>query len=277
MNERKILDYFESELYNNVGDYMKNFMTHNFTISEITFANIVKAGTGTKIHKNRKSHGLAFFPGGERTFYFDSKKIKVGENEVVYFPKGSNYTIAEKVSFDCYAINFEMPDGALFEPFSFKIKNANIYLDSFMQAQRQQARKVMGYDSKIKSELYNIIYTMQTEYNLPYTNSKIIEPAINYIHSNYYKENISIEHLATLCGISTVHLRNTFIKLFAQSPIKYINNLKMTRAKELLDSRFYTVSEICFLSGFNNESYFSREFKKHLGISPSEYAKASRQ
>ena len=49
------------------------------------------------------------------------------------------------------------------------------------------------------------------------------------------------------------------------------------KAKELLDSQFYTVSEICLLSGYNNESYFSREFKKHLGISPSEYAKASRQ
>ena len=52
---------------------------------------------------------------------------------------------------------------------------------------------------------------------------------------------------------------------------------QMQQAKELLDSQFYTVSEICLLSGYNNESYFSREFKKHLGISPSEYAKASRQ
>ena len=277
INKRKVIDYFESRIYNNSGDFMDNFMKHNFTISEITFANIVKAGTGAKIHKNRKSHGLAIFLGGERIFYFEHKKMNVKGNTIVYFPKGSNYIIKEKIPFDCYAINFEMPDGALFEPFSFKIKNANIYLDSFMQAQRQQARKVMGYDSKIKSELYNIIYNLQTEYHTPYTNSKIIDPAINYIHSNYCKENISIGHLSSLCGISTVHLRNTFIKLFAQSPIKYINNLKMTRAKELLDSQFYTVSEVCFLSGYNNESYFSREFKKHLGISPSEYAKASRK
>ena len=94
---------------------------------------------------------------------------------------------------------------------------------------------------------------------------------------NYDKEKISIEYLSSLCAISTVHFRNTFIKLFARSPVKYINDLKMTRAKELLDSQFYTVSEVCFLSGYNNESYFSREFKKHLGISPSEYAKASRK
>ena len=276
MNKKIILDYFESKLYNNAGDCMNSFMTHDFMIGEITFANIVEAGTGAKTHKNRKSHGLALFPGGERTFYFDNKILKVGENEIVYFPKGSNYTIKEKTSADCFAINFEMPDGACFEPFSFKVKNVNTYLECFKQAQRQRSRKNTGYDSKIKSELYNIIYNIQMEYDLPYANSKIIEPAINYIHLNYHKENISIEYLSSLCGISTVHLRNIFIKQFAVSPLKYINNLKIARARELLDSQFYTVSEVCFLSGFNNESYFSREFKKHIGASPGEYAKASR-
>ncbi len=248
-------------------------MKHNFTISEITFANIVKAGTGAKIHKNRKSHGLAIFLGGERTFYFDNKKIKVGGNAIIYFPKGSNYTIKEKIPFDCHAINFEMPDGAIFAPFSFKIKNINSYIESFKQARRHQTQKESGYDSKIKSELYNIIYNMQFEYNIPYANFKVIEPAVNYIHSKYYKENISITYLAELCGISTVHLRNTFIKKFAISPIKYINDLKMIRAKELLSSQFYTVGEVCFLSGYNDESYFCREFKKHFNITPSEYMK----
>lgn len=254
---------------------MEKFMNHNFTISEITFANVVKAGTGAKNHKNRKNHGLAIFPDGERTFYFDNKKIKVLGNSIVYFPKGSNYTIKEKIPFDCYAINFEMPDEAVFEPFSFKVKNVNTYLESFKQAQRQQARKNAGYISKIKSELYNIIYNMQTEYNIPYIKTEIIEPAINYIHLNYYKENISVEYLASLCGISTVYLRNTFIKKFASSPIKYISDLKMARAKELLSSQFYKVSEVCFLSGYNNESYFCREFKKRFGMTPNEYMRTS--
>lgn len=256
---------------------MENFMKHDFTISEITFANIVKAGTGEQVHKNRRSHGLAIFLGGERTFSFDNKKFKVEGNTIVYFPKGSNYTIKEKIPFDCYAINFEMPDGVTFEPFLFKVKNMSVYLDSFKQAQRMQTRKDTGYISKIKSELHNILYNMQKEYTLPYATFQTIEPAIEYIHSNYHKECISVEHLAALCGISSVHLRNTFIKKFATSPIKYINTLKLTRAKELLDSQFYTVREVCYLSGFGDESYFCREFKKAFQMTPSEYAKASRK
>lgn len=44
-------------------------MKHDFTVSQIELAMLVKAGTGSAVHKDRKSHGLAFFCGGERTFY----------------------------------------------------------------------------------------------------------------------------------------------------------------------------------------------------------------
>ena len=256
---------------------MINFMAHDFTISQINLAMLVEAGKGAKIHKNRASHGLAIFLGGERTFYFDNKKIKVGKNEIVYFPKGSNYTIKEKEPFDCYAINFQMPNDIIFEPFAFKVKNLNSFLVSFKNSIKIWTKKKAGYASKVKSELYNIIYNMQSEYSIPYSNSTVIQPAIDYIHSGYYKETISVAHLASLCNISTVHLSNTFVKVFAMPPIKYINHLKMTRAQELLLSDLYTVSDICFLSGYHDESYFSREFKKHFNITPSEYRKASRK
>ncbi|MBE6738750.1 MAG: helix-turn-helix transcriptional regulator [Ruminococcaceae bacterium] len=255
---------------------MINFMKHDFIIDKIELACFVGAGKGTNIHKNRTSHGLAIFLGGDRTFYFDNKKIKVEKNTIVYFPKGSNYTIKEKECYDCYAINFQMPDNVIFEPFAFKVKNSSTYVESFKNSQRIWVKKKSGFTSKVKSELYNIIYNMQSEYNIPYSNSSIIQPAVDYIHSNYYKENISVTELANLCNISVVHLRNTFIKIFATSPIKYINSLKMSRAKELLTSGLYTVSDVCYLSGYNDESYFSREFKKFFNITPCEYAKASR-
>ncbi|MBR2309250.1 MAG: helix-turn-helix transcriptional regulator [Oscillospiraceae bacterium] len=252
-----------------------DFMTHNFVIGEITFANAVKAGTFKKEHKNRKNHGLAIFPGGEWIFDFGDKKLKVTGNTIVYFPRGCDYTIREKVPFDCYAINFQMPDGASFEPFAFKVKNMNTYLESFRQAQRHQTRKDPGYVAKIKAELYHIIYNMQSEHSLPYATATVIEPALAYIHKNYDKENISVSFLAQLCGISTVHLRNTFLKRFAMSPVRYINDLKLTRARELLGSQFYTVNQVCFLSGYRDESHFCREFKKHFGVTPGDYMKTA--
>ncbi len=256
---------------------MTDFMKQDFIIDKIELVCLVEAGKGAMIHKNRTSHGLALFLGGERTICFDEKKIKVGKNTIVYFPKGSNYTIKEKAASDCYAINFQMPDNMIFEPFAFKIKNLNAYLESFKNSRKMWNKKAVGYFLKVKSELYSIIYNMQSEYVIPYSNSSVIQPAVDYIHSNYYKENISVVHLASLCDISVVHLRNCFIKAFAASPVRYINSLKLTRAKELLESGMYTVKDVCFLSGYNDESYFSREFKKVFNKSPREYAKASQK
>lgn len=200
---------------------MMNFMKQDIIVDKIELACFVKAGTGSMIHKNRASHGLALFFGGERTFYFDEKKFKVTKNTIVYFPKGSNYIIKEESAADCYAINFQMPDHMFFEPFAFKIKNLNTYLESFKNSQKIWDKKSTGYFSKVKSELYSIIYNMQSEYVIPYSNSSVIQPAIDYIHANYYKENIRVVHLASLCNISVVHLRNCFIKNFAVSPVKY--------------------------------------------------------
>lgn len=252
-------------------------MKQDFVIDKIELACLVKAGTGSMIHKNRSSHGLALFLDGERTFSFDEKKFKVTKNTIVYFPKGSNYTIKEKTASDCYAINFQIPDNLSFEPFAFKIKNLNTYSESFKNSRKIWNKRTSGYFSKVKSELYNIIYNMQSEYVIPYGNSSVIQPAVDYIHSNYYKESISVSYLASLCNISVVHLRNCFIKAYALSPVKYINSLKLTRAKELLESGLYTIRDACFLSGYNDESYFSREFKKSFKKSPKEYVKASRK
>lgn len=252
---------------------MREFMEHDFAVGKIELACFVKAGKGNNTHKNRASHGLAVFLDGEMTICFDCKKIRVTKNTIVYFPKGSNYIIKYKQAPDCYCINFQMVDDAVFEPFGFKIKNINNYMESFKQSEKIWSKKNPGYSAKVKAELYQIIYNMQTEYRIPYVNAAVIQPAVDYIHSNYDREVISVSHLAEICHISTVHLRNTFIKSFAVPPVQYINHLRLSRAKELLDSRMYTVSETCFLSGYNDESYFSREFKRHFGMPPSEYAK----
>ena len=252
---------------------MKDFMTHDFAVGKIELACFVAAGTGNNTHTNRASHGIAIFLDGDFTIHFDCSKVRVTKNTVVYFPKGSNYVIKKKKDTDCYCINFQMADHTVFEPFAFKIKNINNYMESFKQSRKIWSKKDPGYCAKVKSELYQIIYNMQTEYCIPYGNASVIQPALDHIHSHYDRETISVSYLAELCHISTVHLRNTFIKRFAVPPVQYINHLRLSRAKELLDSQMYTVSETCFLSGYNDESYFSREFKRHFGMSPSEYMK----
>ena len=251
-------------------------MNSDFCIDKIIFSSIVKANTGSLVHTNRPSHGLAIFFGGKRTYTFEHKKFTIDGNAIVYFPKGSTYTISQETAADCYAINFQLKDDTCFEPFFMTLKNPHDYLHHFKSADKAWRHRSPSYQLLIKSELYSIIYKMQNEYRETFTakSAGSIQPAIDFIHSHYLTESISVSDLAARCGMSEVYLRKLFQKKYGTSPNRYIKNLKLQYAAELLLSNFYSVHQICYMSGFNDESYFSREFKKHYHVSPSQFRSA---
>ncbi len=253
---------------------MKKFMEYNFNIEKITLACHVPRNGGAPIHKNRPSHGLAFHTNGERYYIFDDNKILAKANDIIYLPKNSDYIVQSTEPGECYAINFDVSEQISFNPFLLKIKNSNNFLDSFKHAERVWRTKKSGFELKCKSELYDIIYNLRKEYELGYvskTISDIIKPAIDFIHREYTNDNLSIKYLSELCGISEAYFRRIFLRTYGITPLKYINNLKISRAKELIASGIYSIKEVTYLSGFHDECYFSREFKKSVGISPSEY------
>jgi AraC-like DNA-binding protein len=150
------------------------------------------------------------------------------------------------------------------------------YIDRYKRAVPVWEKKGAGHEAFVKAQLYNIISMLQADYFSDYATSgklKKIMPAIEYIREHFLAEIISIEALADMCGMTSVYFRQIFKIQFGLSPIAYINSLKIERAKELLDSGMYTVSDAAFSSGYSDISHFSREFKKAVGVPPSEYRK----
>jgi len=82
---------------------------------------------------------------------------------------------------------------------------------------------------------------------------------------------IKINELAQLCGMSISTFQRTFKDVFGQTPVKYILEQRMTKAKELLANKHKRISEIAFESGFNSIATFNRSFKNFFNYSPSEY------
>ena len=254
-------------------------MNYDFNIEKIVFACFVVAGTGATVHKNRPSHGLAIHMQGDKEYHFsDGQILNVKAQDIIYLPKHSNYTVSAKTTGDCYAINFDFDEDVCFSPFVTKAKNFNAIVGYFHTAQKVWNQKKPGYVIKCKAELYNIIYAMHQEYfteYLPKNKLDVIKPAIDYIHEKYTDEVINIETIAKICNISPEYFRRIFKSFYGVTPVNYINNLKITRVKELLGSQMYSVTDAARMSGFNEMSYFSREFKKVMGVSPSEYKKSA--
>ena len=99
-----------------------------------------------------------------------------------------------------------------------------------------------------------------------------LKKSIKYIHANY-TEKIQIPYLAKLEGLSNSRYITLFSQEMGKSPSEYILELRLGRACDLL---LTTDMEICLigaLSGYKDQYFFSKIFKKHIGISPREYRK----
>ena len=85
--------------------------------------------------------------------------------------------------------------------------------------------------------------------------------------------DISLDLLTKKFKISKSNLNKKFIRKFQYTPIKYLNNLRMMKAEEILMKTDKNITEISMELGLTSPSNFTRSFKKFTGLSPSEYRK----
>ena len=98
---------------------------------------------------------------------------------------------------------------------------------------------------------------------------------IKYIKDNLTNKDINVDVLAKKAHMSTSHFHKQFKNTFGISPIDYINSEKIKFSKKLIkDSKDFRMSEIAFKSGFNNTSYFNRQFKKMELMTPQQFKKS---
>ena len=86
---------------------------------------------------------------------------------------------------------------------------------------------------------------------------------------------LDVTRITKLLLISRTKLYYKIKGLTGETPSNFFRTYKLNRAAELLKSGKYTVSEISDKCGFSTQSHFSVVFKKHFGVTPSEYTKSN--
>lgn len=97
-----------------------------------------------------------------------------------------------------------------------------------------------------------------------------IASTISYMENNYLKP-LTLRELAERASLSTRHFSRIFKENYHTSPIDYIIHLRIKHACSLLKETDMNITSIAVKSGFNEGNYFSRQFKKIMGVSPSAY------
>ncbi len=227
-------------------------------------------------HRNRPFHGLVYALRGSYEYRFLSGKTYMVESGQMFFlPKGSSYDVNHEEDSACLAVNFELEDETVEFAFTqWGTAFSNRFENAFKRLVREWERKDSGYVLKCKSILYDVLYHIQREHDPVYLSGaqkNRMWQAVNYIKEYYCRGDISVEQLAAECGVTAGYFRSLFRKQFGVSPQQYITDLRMERAMELLQSNMLSVAEVAEQCGYNSQSYFCREFKKHTGLAPSRY------
>lgn len=207
------------------------------------------------------------------------KTDTVKEGEILIIPPFSAVTIPNdsKNEFSITTFSYHIIDNDI----SFSEKDyflripsddeLSVKLIQFFSA--RESKPVIDHFFK-KSLEYSIIY--HAEKHLDNNNSGSINqrlvPFISYIEKNY-SQNFTIADLAKSANISESAVYKLFTRYLNASPKQYIRKCRIRHATALLLNTNKSISDIAIETGFYDQFYFSKEFKKEFGVSPSTYRK----
>ncbi len=109
-----------------------------------------------------------------------------------------------------------------------------------------------------------------SQVSLSSMDERFLQSVTEQVEENIGNEYYTVEELARSVGFSRSQLHRKLKALTDKSPNQLIRDFRLARAKELLEQRAGTVSEIAYQVGYSNLSYFSKSYKEAFGRSPSE-------
>lgn len=129
-------------------------------------------------------------------------------------------------------------------------------------------------DKEALSELFRGIVDSMLEEKMEQTDisaQDAVEKAIAYVNEHYC-EKITLTGIAQMVGVSSSYFSTMFSRLTGENLIAYITRLRIEKAAELIRSGSFNLTETAFMVGYEDYAYFSRIFRKAMGVSPRDYA-----
>ena len=222
--------------------------------------------------RKREFDVLSFRINADAVIKTDKESIRAGSGDIGFFPGYQPYVRTSKKDL-LIAVHFKILSGKSEKIEFFRPKNPQSFGSKFEAMYKSWCEKEAGYMHECLSIFYSLLYSIADEIGNgsdAYCNPKI-KDAVRYMRFNYTDQDISIKEIAAKSFVSDSYFRRIFKQDFGISPIKYILNMRIEMAKKLIGLGNMSIKEIAYATGFTDCKYFSTEFKRLVGISPSEY------
>ena len=262
-------------------------ISSSLDISEIYTKFYQEKGTNYNFSGEKHSYWeLTYVDKGELLTTIDGVSYHLKQGDLIFYAPMQFHTQStfEKISSSYLTINFKMnfnhADLLCNKIFSLKrdsyfivtklieeLSNDNLYSNDLSLCYlKQLIIQMLRLDN---SQFHSKPTThMQQTYE-----NELLNDILLYIDDNIY-EKISVSTLCEHFCISTSMLHSLFRKNMNNTAKNYINELKLSKSKELIRNSTHTLSEISEMLGFSSIHYFSKKFKSYFNISPTEYSKS---
>ena len=151
---------------------------------------------------------------------------------------------------------------------TYHFKSRQDYLPSIIEMKDYEELR-SWFISKIQEASRNVATKKEKSSNT------IVSRAKEYI-KNHYNKDISLDDVSREVNISPYYFSKLFKDETGVNFIEYVTSIRMERAKELLGNSDKSMKEICVDIGYGDANYFSRTFKKNVGVTPTEYKEGKR-
>lgn len=223
---------------------------------------------------------LVYCAAGEGAFRLESGlTVSYHRGEAAAIPPGEAYRSAGGPGLATIHLTMEAP--------AFPYKSAFVVADDeqgHMGAAFEQARYYYASDLKRHELVLAALGELITSYMIVFRDNREFSVAVEDIRSsiirNFANPAFQLDQEIRQMPFNYDYLRKLFQKEMGQTPLKYMIDLRMKKAKSMLAAawtREYSVAEVAESCGFGDALYFSRVFKKYYGCSPTEFVKRRRE
>jgi len=216
------------------------------------------------------------------SYRFVSDAVLTGENNqafrmcdhmVSYVPVNYGYTRTAGRD-EMIVIHFQTDDYLGQQIESFVASEPERFAVLFRKILECWDAKKVGYRHDCTALFYNILAECQRQMQPEHSANSRIDRSVEYLHTHYRNGELTIQEIAAQSFLSEVQFRKLFKKEFGMSPHKYIVQLRMMYAIDMMSSGLFSLNEIAAMSGYTDYKYFSTSFRRYKGVSPSEYSKS---
>lgn len=216
---------------------------------------------------------LSIRKSGETVVEFDGKQLVSSPDTLTYIPAGCTYTThIPKEGEMCLLHFYTAPEGGELSPVPLCVRPPvpHSFYHLFQNAISHFAAN--GCDLFCMSAAYELLSEASAAFFHTHSSPpKRMLRCKAYLDENVCDTALRVGTLAEMCGVSEVYFRREFKKFYGASPLEYIKKRRVEIACQLLSTGLYNVTQVAERAGFDSVSYFSAEFRRLMGQTPSQY------